>query len=147
MLLAALGAALFAMLRSSILSLSEYEWRLVPFLRVFLLFFGVALVYAVVVGLPAALFALRRGWIGLRAAAMGGFLVGALPTVLLMALPSAPFYSSVGDRVTSLDGVRTAEGWWSVLEMAGFGGMAGFVGGLCAWLLWSLTEPRPEHLP
>lgn len=127
LLVAALGAALFAMLRSGVFWPSEYEaqqWRLVPFLRVFLLFFGVALVYALVVGLPAALYARRRGWIGLRAAAMGGFLVGALPTVLLLALPSAPLHSSAGDRVTSFNGIRTADGWWIVLEMAGFGGTA-----------------------
>ena len=93
--------------------------------------FGVALVHAVALGLPAYLvlnrLKLTRWWVSL----IGGFAVGSLPYAVL-ALPwSAPPPELVGAHIIP----RFT--WLHYAGVVGGLGLLGMAGGFAAWLTWA----------
>lgn len=127
-------------------------WGLTPALHappmaqlvnLFLLVFVVAIAHAFLLGLPVGLLIKKFDLVSARSAALGGFLIGALPLTLWLALTPPPSYSSSGGVVTAIDGVCTAEGWWEILRGSGLNGAAGLVGGLCALVIWRRLTRHP----
>lgn len=90
-------------------------------LGLFFLAVPVTLGHAVFLGLPAALYFRRRGWMHVLAAVVGGFLIGALPIGLLL----------VG--LTLSGDTPTTRGLLASLEIAGTAGALGAPGGLAFW--------------
>jgi hypothetical protein len=123
--------------------------QLAQLFNMFLLAFFVALGHALAFGLPVGLVVQKLKLAGALTAAVGGFVIGALPLTLLFSLTPPPEYSSSGGKVTSINGARTLDGWWDILTGAGLYGLCGVVGGLCAWLFWSWSFGRPidDHFP
>lgn len=97
--------------------------------------FIVALGHVVVFGLPAAIVLQRLRLANIVTALIAGFLIGALPFALLMALSSTGNLSIDG-VVTVLDGRRTTAGWIELAKAAGVFGLFGTAGGLTAWAIW-----------
>lgn len=78
-----------------------------------ILIFGYALVFAIVLGLPTAIFLLRFGWVRWWSATVLGFLIGALPGAFL--LPAL----------------------FAVLP-----GLLGAISGFCTWVYWVISVRR-----
>ena len=138
-----LGAALVVASLASVAAawlgiLTEAPWE-TAFGLLFLVFlFGtpIALLHALLFGLPAYL-ALRERWPLRRGiAALAGLVIGALPTALLSLDPGYEFYQQ-GQQVLVLDGYYTPAGWLSLLYGAAMSGLYGVVGGLAFWLVLS----------
>jgi len=147
LLAAALGATTFFLICTGVLwnlTPATLDIQILQFWRTFLLVFIVAFVHGLLFGLPLGLLAQKLNFVSAAASAIGGFLVGALPISLLLALTPPPSYSSAGGVVTSIAGVRTLEGWLQIVKGAGLYGVCGVFGGLCAWAVWHQLDRRPK---
>lgn len=89
--------------------------------------------HALLLGLPIALVARRKGWTGWLAALVGGFAVGAIPLGLLTLFPMAE-EASTGGVPTVVHHFRTAAGWLEYLASVLLLGVHGAVGGVAFWL-------------
>lgn len=107
-----------------------------------LLAFIVAFGHALLLGLPAALIFQKRGRDGILTAVAVGFLLGALPIGVLLALSGPPDFASVDRVPTAIRGVRTGAGWVSIIQASGALGLFGAVGGLSAWAVWRIAARR-----
>ncbi len=98
--------------------------------------------HMLLLGLPLyGLLSLRwqlRWW----SAAIGGFLVGGLPYLVL--LNNSGEYSQVGDTVLSEHGRYTAAGWSQLFEMCGWLGLIGALAGLAFWAVLRWRREAPE---
>jgi hypothetical protein len=109
-----------------------------PNILAIFLIFGVPLaaLHALLLGWP--LYLLLRGRWQLRwwHAALAGFLIGAVPLLLLNVAsgPGVDFYGT-SDAVLIEHGQYTAVGWASMLMGAAVTGLAGLVGGLAFWAM------------
>jgi hypothetical protein len=108
--------------------------------------FLVALVHAVVLGLPLFLLLRSKSCVGFVACALGGFVVGAVgPAVLgLLGLFGGGSYNAwSGGRATVVNGVPTLLGWAEYAQSVGFIGLIGLAGGLTFWLVMRLSGQIP----
>jgi len=146
-----LGAALIVASLASVAAAwlgiaTEAPWE-TAFGLLFLVFlFGtpIALLHALLFGLPAYL-ALRGRWPLRRwIAALAGFVIGALPTALLSLDPGYEFYRQ-GQQVLVYNGYYTTAGWLSVLSGAVISGLYGVVGGLAFWLVLRGAKESPSE--
>jgi RsiW-degrading membrane proteinase PrsW (M82 family) len=71
--------------------------------------------HAVVLGVPVTLLYRRKGWARPTASIVGGFLIGAVPTALMLQL-FTPIFSSVDDVPLIVDSARTSAGGGAISE-------------------------------
>lgn len=96
----------------------------------------IALLHAFAVGLPLYLTVRRRWRLRWWSAAVGGFLTGAVPLLLLRSFagPGFDFYMA-GTTVLVEQGRYTWAGWWGLLAGSVWTGLAGLLGGISFWLM------------
>jgi hypothetical protein len=96
----------------------------------------IALLHAFAVGLPLYLTFRRRWRLRWWSAAVGGFLTGAVPILLLKVFtgPGFDFYMA-GTTVLVEQGRYTSAGWWGLLASSVWTGLAGLLGGISFWLI------------
>lgn len=99
--------------------------------------FIVALVHAVILGLPAYLIARRLGLIRWWVSLPGGFVVGALPYAVL----ALPWHAPPPELVAAH--IVPPFTWQHYLAVAGGLGFLGMAGGIAAWLVWRWLGGRP----
>lgn len=102
--------------------------------------FAIALLHALILGLPAFTALRRRGYTQWWLAVVGGFIVGLLPTTILVILTSlnqSPGSSSGGSAgMDVVNGVTTPLGWFHAFGGACIAGVFGVSGGLAFWAVW-----------
>lgn len=114
-------------------------------IRVFTPTFVIVTVVAVCLGLPVYLAARAARNDTPIVAAVMGFIVGAaIPTILILAGPSAD-QASVGDTTTVVHGTYTLAGWLQNLGFIGLFGLLGVGGALLFWFLVRRGVPSDEQ--
>lgn len=97
-----------------------------------MLAFPITLAHAVIFGLPAALLYRAMKWTGPVCAALGGFIIGAVPLGIYMwpvdRATGANAWNATAQTIR--DGVPTLQGWLQYAEFHGSMGLAGVVGAL-----------------
>lgn len=160
-LLAAAGATLAVTVPMAATIEEPWNIAVVSELLVWLrLTFIVALVHAVVLGLPLFLALRSRSSVGIVACALGGFGIGAVGIALLGLLGmfgNGSYNASTGGVPTIVHGVPTLAGLVEYAASVGQMGLVGLTGGLTFWLAMRLSgqltaqrnaeEPQPEKLP
>jgi hypothetical protein len=102
----------------------------------FVLTFAIAMVHAVLVGLPLFLACRSKAWINVMSCVAFGFVVGAAPTgVLTWPMQHPELHASVAvDGVpTLISGIITAAGWGSYVKPLIYFGSFGALGGFAFW--------------
>jgi hypothetical protein len=119
--------------------------EIAPFAFVFT--FAVALVHAVVLGLPLFLVFRSKGWINVMTCVVFGFAVGAAPDgVLTWPMHHAESYvsASVDGVPTIIDGIVAAAGWVGYVKPVIYCGMLGALGGLAFRVALICSGARTE---
>ena len=123
------GAAIFAAAVIPVLPM--------PMLVVFSL--PIAAFHAVILGIPLYTFMARRRTPGLARTLAGAFLVGALPTFILVNLNSPPPMHATGALLGGSESGSVLwaqlESWAVYLAAPTFFGACGMIGGLTFWLV------------
>jgi hypothetical protein len=118
---AVLLAAVAVGLLHALLGLANPLLGSIWFDQLFIVGFGMALVIAIVVGLPVALLYRWRGWTNLIGVLVGGFLIGMLPYCLFFLIVFSP--AALSDvKVEAMLGGYGAFGtlvFWLTLRMFG----------------------------
>jgi hypothetical protein len=113
----------------------------------FVFTFAVALVHAVVLGLPLFLVFRSKGWINVMTCVVFGFAVGAVPdAVLTWPMHHAESYvsASVDGVPTIINGVVAAAGWVGYVKPVIYCGMLGALGGLAFRVALICSGARTE---
>jgi hypothetical protein len=100
---------------------------------VFVLTLAVAFGHAVLLGVPLFLFFRSRGWTGIPACTVIGFVIGAVPVgILTFPVPGLAFYANAwaGDVRAAANGPDIAATWIGYIEPLLYGGLIGAFGGL-----------------
>lgn len=106
--------------------------------RIFFPALIVAALHAILLGLPLYLKLAPRMPATLWRAMAAGFVVGALP-VLLLSLLIVPNSASIGDVTTARNGMHTAGGLLMIAGFAAAAGLPGSLGGLVFWVILKMT--------
>lgn len=148
-LLAAAGATLAAVVPT--VARIEEPWNIavVSELLVWLrLTFIVALLHAVILGLPLFLALRARFSVGIVACALGGFGVGAIGIAILGLLGmfgNGSYNASTGGVPTIVNGGPTLAGLLEYALSVGMMGLVGLAGGLTFWLAMRLSGQPPSR--
>jgi hypothetical protein len=113
----------------------------------FVFTFAVALVHAVVLGLPLFLVFRSKGWINVMTCVVFGFAVGAVPDgVLTWPMHHAESYvsASVDGVPTIINGIVAAAGWVGYVKPVIYCGMLGALGGLAFRVALICSGARTE---
>ena len=115
-------------------------------LLIVFLTFSVALVYAVVGGLPAYFLARKLHLVNWWASIIGGFIIGAAPAAIF----AWPIHNNKATDAWNrnhkeiidyvINGTPTMAGWLHYVNIFCGMGLLGMLGGFTAWLVW-------QHLP
>ena len=158
LLASALFAAFVVMLLVTIPMLARIEepWNIVVVSEVLSqarTTFIIAFVYVLLLGLPLFLLVGLTRRVGVAAAALGGFIVGAVPFGVLALISMIGVQNaSTGGNPTVVNGVPTLAGWIEYAYTVGFFGLLGLGGGLSFWLVMRLSgqianvPDKPEAL-
>jgi hypothetical protein len=160
-LLAATGATLAVVI--PVAATIEEPWNIAVVSQLLVLLrltFIVALLHAVMLGLPLFLVLRARFSVGVVACALGGFGIGAIGIALLGLFGmfgNGSYNASTGGVPTIVNGVPTLAGLLEYAVGVGEMGLIGLVGGLIFWLAMRLSgqltsqpsaeEPYSEKLP
>ena len=98
---------------------------------------------AIVFGLPAYFILRRHFSANFLGCVIGGFLIAALPWVLLALFGSGAEHASINNRATVINGQTTAYGWLRYAESIGTVGVFGALGGLVFWAV-AAAGHKPE---
>jgi hypothetical protein len=151
----ALLAAFVATLLSIIPTLAwiEEPWNIVAVSQALSLArttFIMAIVHALLLGLPLFFLVRSKGRIGAAISALGGFIVGAVPFGILTLISMIGVqHASSGGRPTVINGVLTPAGWTEYAYTVGAIGLLGVSGGLIFWLTMRICgqiADRPDKL-
>ena len=114
------------------------------FFQFFVPAFVVTILHVVLLGVPLAVFLVKRGWMGLRSALACGFGVGALPDGLIFLLLSLEELSLPPTEVDDfyVDGTAVHMDWFVPLGFAAIAGGFGLLGGLAFWLTLRSVQVR-----
>lgn len=110
---------------------------------IFALVFIVALLHAVILGLPAYLFLRKKNLVRRRTSIWCGFVIGCLPTALITFPHTSPGEGFISNGVKIVvNGVTTPAGWMEyILGVLQFG-VCGMVGAFAAWFVWQRCGVR-----
>jgi hypothetical protein len=139
LLASALLAAVIATLLFIIPTLVQIEvpWNIVVVSQVLTLTrttFIVAAAHALVLGLPLFLLVHSMKRVGVATCALGGFLIGAVPSGVFILISMIGLHSaSSGGKPTVINGVPTLAGWIEYAYAVGSAGWFGLTGGLTFW--------------
>jgi hypothetical protein len=108
---------------------------------VFVLALMVTAAHVIVLGIPASLLYRRRGWTKPEAAVAGGFIIGALPTAVLLWPYSGQtgHFPDIGGTPSILSGLSISTGWQNYLEAVATCGGLGALGAAVFWLTLKMT--------
>lgn len=98
--------------------------------------------HVALLGLPLYGLLSRRWRLRWWSAAIGGFLVGGLPYLVLLNSPGE--YSQIGGTVLSEHGRYTAAGWRQLFEVCAWLGLIGALAGLAFWAALNWRREAPE---
>jgi hypothetical protein len=133
------GAVLFGVLVPALIYTAyDFDIDTLP------LAYTVALLHAVLLGLPAAVVFNARNWTTLATAVGAGFLIGAAPGSVLT-LPLGLTSETIDGVPLVFDGVVTAAGWLQYLEVLAVLGGLGATGGATAWVVFRLCGKHSTH--